>query len=131
MRWFNLQRRHLLLCLLVLWISVAAVFNVSAQNAAIPLTSGTAVSGSIDAAALARVYIFSVSAGDTVDLTATGEISLSLLLTDASGTIYGQSADVTGSGTVSLTGITLAQAGAYFVTVFPASGESKDVSGPF
>jgi hypothetical protein len=131
MRWLTLPRRRVLLCLSVIWIIVVVVYTATAQNAATLLTAGTPISGAIDTATVARVYSFTASAGDTVSLTAAGELPLALLLTDTGGAVFGQAADASASGSVTISGIVLAQAGTYFVTVFPAPGTSADASGTF
>ncbi|MCU0511840.1 MAG: PPC domain-containing protein [Anaerolineae bacterium] len=131
MRWFLMSRQSALLCLLTLWLMGTLALAAMAQNAPAPLTPDTSVSGSIDTAALARVYVFSAGAGDTASLTVTAEFPVALLLTGADGSIIGQIADVTESGSAALTDVLLAQSGSYFVTVFPAPGASRDVSGSF
>jgi hypothetical protein len=120
MRWTTFPRRLWILCL-ALSLLLGLLPVIQAQTAAVPLTSDTPVTGTLDADNIAQVYVFTAATPDTVSLTAVSDSLLALLLTDETGAIIAQIASAEGGATLETV---LPDAGVYFVTVFRAPAET-------
>jgi len=94
----------------------------SAQTTGRTLLPDLPVEGTIDTNNAAQVYTFSAEAGTVVSVTLTSDGPLTILLTDSDGNNLGQVNGAVDAAEVSLTDVSLANAGAYFVTIFPVAG---------
>jgi hypothetical protein len=97
------------------------------------LRPGVAVTGTLDAASgAARVYRFTGTAGQVVDLALAGRAGLraALLVTDSSGATVAQAA-AAADGQARLSQVALPRNDTYFVTVFIAPGSDATARGEF
>ncbi len=117
----SFQRYRLLLALMLTIVLMTPFSVVLAQGTpATPLNLDEPVRDVLAASDTARVFLFLGRAGDSVNVVATGDFPMSLLLTDVNGTSLAQGADAEGVTTIS--GVNLAQTGTYFVTLFRSPG---------
>jgi len=115
-------RRIIITCFVLLLLIV----NVSAQSATL-LNPDELTSGSFSEDAFAQVFLFNGVAGDVVSIGASGDIALSMLVTNSEGESLAQ---VIGDDqSVATEEITLVTTGTFFVTVLPAPG--VEASGEF
>lgn len=113
-------RRFVPLCILFLAVFT---FVASAQESR-TLSPGTAISSTFDADNFIQVFTIDVQAGQALTVSATNAIGipLALVITDASGNTLSQIADADVDGEVSLSDVVADQTGTYYVTVFKAAG---------
>lgn len=127
----KIQRVRSLLLLLVL--AVVFALPAAAQQPGRVLENGVPVPGTIDADNPAQVYVFEANVGDLASLTVTagGDLTVTLLLTDAGGNPLGQASVPDEVGQVALRDVALPATGVYYVTVFPTLDGENSGEGTF
>lgn len=95
---------------------------VNAQTTGRTLLTDLPVEGTIDANNAAQVYNFSAEAGEVVSINLTSDSPLTIILTDTEGNNLGQVNGAANAAEISLTDVTITEAGRYFVTIFPVAG---------
>lgn len=121
----SLQRYRLLLALMLTLILLTPFSFVLAQgNPAKPLNFDEPVQEQLAENEAARIFLFLGRASDTINLMATGDFPLVILLSDVNGTNLAEGLDDGGVTTIS--GVLLPQTGTYFATVVRAPGATLD-----
>jgi len=132
MRKIFLQQKPFVLVLLCLLVFTTSLAQEGADRVLIP---DQPTNGTIDVDNAAQIFTFAANAGDVVTLSLSSQAGmvLTMVLSDAQGANLGQ-IQVSGDSSPedsSLADITLAQTGAYYVTVFPTAGTETLTAGAF
>ncbi|MBC8099999.1 MAG: PPC domain-containing protein [Armatimonadetes bacterium] len=133
--WIKISSRYAAVVALLISFSI---FTVSAPSAAqdIPtntLVPGQTATGTVNEQTVATVFTFNAFSAGTVSIQVTADegLTLSVLLTDATGAALAQATDIANSSVVGLTNVALPASGVYYVTVFPAAGTATRLTGSF
>ncbi len=118
--------RRGLTTLLLMCVLALMVLPVTAQAQENVLQSGEPVTGVIDTDTPAQIYTFTTTspASVTLQLTTPATLSLTMVLSDETGTLLSQSVN-------NDLAAELEQAGQFFVTVFVTAGSTGDTGGAF
>lgn len=116
-----MKRLLIALCLPLLLLTMSA----AAQDGALILTRGQAVTNTLSADSLARVYFFVAVANERISLVGDGEadLNIGLVLTEPDGTILAQSGPDS-AGSTQISDVTLPTTASFYVTVFPIGAQT-------
>lgn len=117
------MKRLLTVVCLLLWALILPAF---AQDDALILTRGQAVTNTLGADSLARVYFFVAVSDERISLTADGEgdLNVGLVLTEPDGTILAQAGPDTANVT-QISAVTLPTTANFYVTIFPVGAQTS------
>lgn len=113
------MKRLLLALSLMLALALAGSLVTAQDTDSTPIKLGETITSSLDAVSLARIFTFTGTAGATITVTAaskTDQLTLGLVLSNATGRILAQTADATANAPT-LASLTLPSDGLYLITV--------------